>query len=141
MTADPIAALIKILQDNPDVSALILTRVYGDELPRTDADSMPRKCVVLKLSGGFASQDYMEHRTFRFDALSYGETPYEAGLVQRTVSPVLQKVGLDNQRVHDGVLIHWVNRGGGPLSLRDPDTDWPLKFESFECFHAEAPIV
>ena len=50
--ADPIAAVRSILLADSGVTGQVSTRVYGDELPGSQNQQMPRKCVVLSYSGG-----------------------------------------------------------------------------------------
>ena len=49
---DQVAAIIAILKADTDTATEVGTRVFGDELPRDEADSMPRKCIVIAPTGG-----------------------------------------------------------------------------------------
>lgn len=126
------AALIALLKADADVTTEVGTRVYGDELPREDTDNMERKCVVLVSSGG-APTPYASGtaplETQRIDVYSYGATAYEAEEVRRAVYGAFKGA----QRVKfSGVLIHWVNPAGGVSYGRDPNTDWPFKWDSWQ---------
>lgn len=141
MTAppDPLSALITFLKADVDLAALVSTRVFGDELPAGQTTAMPRKCVVVEPSGGTQSigRAYQNYGDGRFDIKSYGETPFEAARVQLAVYGAMKAL---RRKTHSGVLLHWAIRSGGPLPLRDPDTDWPSRFESYQVLAAEVSV-
>lgn len=142
MIVDPIVAIIDILKANAAVTILVSTRVFGDEMPRAETASMPRKSIVIKSSGGgvfsTGSADYIEHSDMRFDAFCYGETPFQSNRVRREVYDVLKQL---KRQVINGILVHWVNPAGGLLTLRDPDTQWPVAFNSFQGFFSERLVA
>lgn len=141
MIQDPIEAIVNCLLADAGIVALVGTRVFGNELEKAEAGSQPRKTIAIQPSGGgtftTGSQDFIRHHDARFDAFCYGETPYEAGRVRREVHDVLKQI---NRKIIGGTLIHWVNPAGGFLATRDPDTEWPTAFESFQVFFAEQPV-
>lgn len=136
MSADVIAALVAFLKADSGVAALAGARVFGLELPASEAVSMPRKAVVLQTSGGvrLTAGSYARHDTQRVDAFAYGETPFEAEALRRAVFDALKPL---RREVSAGVLIHWVEPAGGWSTLRDPDAAWPAAFQSFQVFFAE----
>ena len=134
MIQDHVTAVQEYLKADSDITALVGTRVFGIELPESETDNMPRKAIVIKQSGGDGSRGYLEHSANRMDVFCYGETPYEARKVRREVYDVLKQL---DRTVINSTLVHWVNPSGGPLDLRDPDTQWPVVFESFQVFAAE----
>jgi hypothetical protein len=136
----PEVALIEFLKADSAVNTLTAGRIFGDELPANQIASMPRKCIVIEASGGAQSfgNAYQEYGDGRYDVRSYGETPYEAALVQRAIYRALKHL---DRGVHAGLLLHWAKRSGGPLSLRDPDTSWPYRFESYQVLVGEVEIV
>lgn len=142
MIADPTKAVIDILKANANITTLVGTRVFGVELPQVEAKNMPRKAIVIQPSGGgtfpVGSNDFVEHSTLRFDAFCYGETSFEAERVRREVYDVLKQL---KRTVINTVLIHWINPAGGLISLRDPDTDWSVMFQSFQIFFAERAVT
>jgi len=142
MIQDSIKAIIDILKADAGITTLVGTRVFGLELPQAEAANMPRKAIVIQPSGGagfgVGERDYIEHSAPRIDVFSYGETPFEAGRVRREVYDVLKQL---KRTVINSTLVHWANPAGGPLPLRDPDTDWPLQFESFQVFFAERAVA
>lgn len=139
MSAFVEVGLIAFLKSDEAVNALTGGRVYGDELPPKDTSSMPRKCIVIKPSGGAGTygRGYQDYGDGRFDVRSYGETPYQAGLVQLAARRALKHL---RRSVHAGVLLHWAKPSGGALPLRDPDTKWPFRFESFQVLAAEVDL-
>ena len=101
---------------------------------------MPRKCIVIEPGGGSQSfgGGYQEYGDSRFDVKCYGETPYQAGLVGKAVSRAFKQL---RREVHTRLLLHWARRAGGPLSLRDRDTNWPYQFSSFQIMSSEEEIA
>ncbi len=135
MSENIISALRVFLLADETLNALVGTRVFGLDLPKTEAAYMPRQCVVLKPSGGPAFQpgSTIEHAYQRIDTFSYGETPFEAGIVRDAVHDTLR---LLRRGSVGGTLIHWVQTAGGWTSQRDADADWPVAFQSFQAFYA-----
>ncbi|KKM84733.1 hypothetical protein LCGC14_1296240 [marine sediment metagenome] len=136
MSADIIEGLIVFLQADIPLAALVGTRVFGNELPRAEDDSMARKAVVLQPSGGpiLMGGSYVRHTSQRFDIFSYGETVFQCQRVSRAVFDALKQL---QRSVSAGVLIHWVDPAGGFANIRDPDARWPINFQSFQAFYAE----
>ncbi len=135
MSEDIVAALVTFTKADGGVAALVGTRVFGLELPASEAASMPRKAVVLKPSGGpsLAAGSYSEHDTQRIDVFAYGETLYEAESVRRAVSDAFRAL----RRGKTGTtLIHWVEPAGGWASQRGADVSWPVAFQSFQALYA-----
>ena len=107
-------------------------RVFGLELPVSEAASMPRKAVVLRLSGGPGSNDYARIGRVRVDVWCYGQNFSQALEVQQLVQDALKHVKHDEQIVSTvGVLIHNCIEAGGPHNFRDPETDWPVIIQSW----------
>ncbi len=126
------AAIIAFLLADADVITEVGIRVYGDELPREDTDSMERKAVVVASAGGSppgyaASSLPLEAQ--RLDLFSYGGTPFEAEKVRRAVYGALKSI---DRVKKSNVLIHWANPAGGVAAGRDPDGDWPFKWDSWQ---------
>ena len=139
MSADVINGLITFLKADSPMAALVGTRVFGIELPASEAGSMPRKAVVLKPTPGSTLTDgsYLEHTGQRIDAFSYGETPFESERVRRAVFDAFKAL---QRKVSAAVLIHWCEPAGGFANLRDPDAGWPVNFQSFQAFYAETAV-
>lgn len=140
MTADPIAAVVALLEADADVAALVGTRVYGGELPAGEADSMPRAAIVVMPTDGpsFAAESTVEHDTQRMDILAYGKTGHEAARVRAAAAAALTAA---LRVVSGGVLIHWVKSAGGFSSQREPDVGWPVAAQSWDVFFALSPAT
>lgn len=133
-----IGALVALLKDDVGVAALVDTRVFGAELPRDQVEDMPRKGVIVRLSGGVTPVGgYVEVTAERVDAISWGATPYEADTVSLAVRGALKRV---RRQVVDvdgtGVLIHSAEEAGGRLSIRDQETNWPAITQAFQVLYA-----
>ena len=137
MIQDHVTAVMEYLKADSDIVALVGTRVFGIELPELETNFMPRKAIVIKQSGGDGSGGYLEHSSPRIDIFCYGETPHQARTVRREVFDVLKQL---IRTVTDSTLINSISPEGGPLDLRDPDTQWPVVFESYQVFAGESPV-
>lgn len=128
--ADPVGALVTILKAD-----LNLTRVFGGELPAHEAASMRSDTIVIRPSGGISltGDSNVEHDTQRVDLFGYGATPRDAMALVERAGLALRRV---ERRVAADTLVHWVNSAGGYSSGREPDTDWPRVFQSFQIFYA-----
>lgn len=135
MSQDPLEAIITLLKADAPLAALVSDRVYGVELPPSEAETMPRKAVVVRPSGGpsFASGSFIEHDQQRYDVLGYGETVIEAEKVRRAAFDVFRAV---RRSVASGTLIHWIEAAGGWATQRESDTAWPLAFQSITVLYA-----
>ncbi len=126
------AAIITILKADTDTATEVGARVYGDELPREDTDDMPRKAVVISPAGGTPlpyTTATLPLETQRVDVFCYGKTLFEAEEVRRAVYGALRAV---EREVSAGVLVHWVRPAGGAMAGRDPDAEWPVKWNSWQ---------
>lgn len=136
--ADHLSALRAYLLADPEVSALVATRVFAVELPQATIEAEtdiehPSKMVVLRPSGGAGREDRVRIENSNLDVLCYGETDFEANLLRRTVADVLKNA---IRVVQDNVLIHNISATGGPLFLKDPDSKWPVMFQSYRMLAA-----
>ena len=150
MAANPRAALIHYLLDNTDITALVETRIWP-ELPEKEAQQQARAAIVITESGGGTigpgAESYADWENTRMDILCFGKDPYEASNLQRTVNVVLKRM--------ERMVVTWMFEGkemetvlvdatitGGPISGRDPDTDWPFCFASYNVSsYEERPVV
>lgn len=133
--ADPVAALVAILKAEGAQPAGLNARVFGGELPADEAGLMPRRAIVIRASGGasLTGGSYAEHDTMRADLFAYGPTPFSAAELAGWAALVLRRV---ERQVAATTLVHWVKSAGGYSSGREPVTDWPRTFQSFQVFHA-----
>lgn len=139
---NPLEALVVFLKADAAVAALVDTRVYGAELPPSEATAQPRKCVVVTASGGGGAgpgdRSYMRVARIRFDVKAYAETPYAAWEVHLATLDALKHM---ERSVNNATLLHNATISGGPNQLRDPDLDWPLVFSVYELTVAEVAVT
>ena len=133
--ADPVGALVALLLADATMIASLGTRVFGGELPQAEARHMPRRALVVRPSGGpsLTGGSNVEHDTLRLDLFAFGATPAEAGQVMHAAALRLKRV---QREVWASTLLHWVQSAGGFASGREPDTDWPRVFQSFQTLYA-----
>lgn len=132
--ADLEGALVAYLKTDAALAALVGTRIFAGELPAEETKFMARTAIVLRASGGIPllGDTYVEHDTQRIDAFAFGETPREAARVMRAAFLAFRRL---QRSVHAGCLIHWVNSAGGSIAGREPTTEWPRQFQSFQVMH------
>lgn len=135
MSVDPIYGLVGYLAADAGVSALVGTRVFGGELPRSENGSMPRQAVVVQpAGGGIMGLAYQDYGDFRVDVSCYGATPLDAWALYLAVHSALKSL---RREVSHSALLHWARPSSKGLSGRDTDTDWPLVISSWQVFAAE----
>lgn len=143
MSADPIGALVAYLKADGDTAALVGARVFAAELPDDDPainlKAGPVKAVVVRYAGGpqQIGQGYARYGDFRADVLCYGETPHEAAKAHVAAHVALKQLRRTGQA---GTVLHWCRPAGGPLSLRDPDTEWPYVMSAWQVLAGEVAI-
>lgn len=132
--ADPEAGLMAYLKADPDLAALLGDYVFAGELPARVTAEMPRKALVIRASGGVSltGDSFVETDTQRFDVFAFGRTPQEAATVLRTAELVLRRL---RRSVHANALLHWAKPAGGSNAGREPQTEWPRHFQSFQVMH------
>ncbi len=137
--ADLEGALVAYLKSIPAVAVLTSSRIFGGELPPTETASMPRPAIVVKSSGGasLTGESTNEHDTQRVDVFAFGATPRAAAKVMRETALALRFL---RRSVHAGCLIHWANSSSGSLPGREPVTEWPRQFQSFQVMHGLVAI-
>lgn len=143
---DPLTGIVTFLTGDAGVTTLAAGRVYGEEIPTdlvelvSDADSI-FKTVVIKRSGmgrSVGDNSRIKFSRPRFDVFSYGENPYEAGLLDLACYEALKQMDPHTEgtlRMFDAVLV------AGPVSLREEDTGWPLTFRTYLVAVAEAAVA
>ena len=135
-------AVIAILKADTDTATEVGTRVFGDELPRSEADNMPRKAIVVAPSGGAPpswSAATVQLEVQRLDIVCYGATLFEAEEVRRATFGALRAV---ERVVSAGVLVYWARPAGGAVTERDgPDADWPFHWNSWQVCSAEQAVA
>lgn len=133
--ADPVAALVAILQAAAGAPDGLSGRVFGGELPVDETRAMPRAAIVIRASGGIplTGGSYVEHDTVRVDLFAYGSTPAKAAALCAWAALQLRRI---ERVVAAQTLVHWVQSAGGYSSGREPVAEWPRAFQSFQVFHA-----
>ncbi len=137
---DIIAGMVDVLQADSGVSALVGTRVFGLELPNSEAGSgnMPRQNVVLRLAGGTPLDASVKTSKQLIDALCYGETPIEAETLRRAVHDALKP--LNNKSINN-TLINVAIPVSNPIFYREQDTDWAVSMQTFEVIYQETALT
>lgn len=132
--ADLEGGLVAYLKAIPAIAVLTDSRIFGGELPERETASMPRAAIVIKASGGVSltGESTLEHDTQRVDVFAFGPTPREAARVSREAGLALRRLA---PGVYGGVLIHWANAASGSFATREPVTEWPRHFQSFQVMH------
>lgn len=141
---DPMAALRSHLVADATVNSLTSGRVYVDTMPRDDAGVMPRGAVVIRAAGGPLDRGTLAVHRIRVDVRCYGNS---AGAVHPYTDAVPASMALWlavfdslkrlNRSKQSTALLHSATPSGGPVSLREPEADWPFVFGSFEVNAAE----
>lgn len=132
--ADLQAGLVAFLLAQAAVTTLVADRVFGGEVNPEETAQMPRKALLVRLSGGVSltGESTQRYDTQRFDLFGYGATPFEAGRALATASLALR--GLETG-VWAGCRIKWVNSAGGQSQGREPGTEWPRHLQSFQALY------
>lgn len=131
---NPLTALRGHLLSDPDVLALAGTRIYAGELPKGEADNMPRYAVVATLAGGSGPASDVPVMYVTVDVTCYGATGLQATtlyLAARSALRTLRREMLSDSLLHSAVEL------SGPLELRDPDTHWPFTWSSWRVVAGE----
>lgn len=137
--ADLEAGMRAFLRADPATAALVGTRVFGGELPASETASMPRRAIVLRASGGVELiGGFVETDTKRVDVFTYGATDREAAELMATVALALRRL---RRGVYAGCLIHWANSASSAIPGREPVTEWPRQFQSFQVMHGLVEIT
>jgi hypothetical protein len=141
MTAANIeAGVVAFLKADAATFAASGGRIFGGELPADETASMPRAAIVIRASGGVSltGDSFLGHDTQRVDLFAFGPTPNAAGSLMRTAALALR--GL-RRGVYGGVQIHWAIPAGGSNAGREPTTEWPRQFQSFQLLHGLVEIT
>lgn len=133
---DPIAAIRAFLLADPDVSGLVGARGYGGELPPSSVAGMPLYTLLVRPAGGglMGAGDYGLSTDTRVDLFCYGPTPRDGLYLWRAVRHAMRRM---HRTLQTDVLLHWAKESGGPNTLREQDTEWPLTLSSWQVFWSE----
>ncbi len=133
--SDPIAGVVAFLAADAGVAALVGARVFGGEMPASEAKHMPRPALVVRESGGpsLGGGTYAAVEAQRLDLFAFGASAHEAGKVMRAASVALHRM---RRGVWADTLLYGCNYAGGSMAGREPGTEWPRQFRSFQLLHA-----
>lgn len=135
---DPVAAVIALLKADASITSQVGSRIFGGELPQSEAISMPRSAIVVKSAGGgFMGSGYQEWHDVRLDLSCYAATPGAAHALYRAALPVLKHL---ERSEWAGCCLYWAKQSGGPVSMRSAETDWPLCFSSWQILVSEIAV-
>lgn len=136
----PIKAIRAHLLDSMGVTDICDERVFGVEIPEDMNDGMPTPTVVVTRSGGLdvIGQGYQDYGDIRVDVRCYGATPFAAEQLHLEVYAAMKHM---RRTTYEGCVLHWARSSGGALNLRDPDTDWPFTFSSWQVLVGELSAV
>lgn len=132
--ANPLTAIRAHLLDDADLRTLAGVRVYAGELPKKEADNMPRQAVVVTLVGGAGPASDVPIMQITIDVTCYGATGLQATSLYLATRAALRNVRRD---MAADALLHSAVELSGPRELRDPDTDWPLTWSSWRIIASE----
>ena len=143
---DILAATVLFLKADADVAALIDTRVYYEEVPKQQAKAWGRgdtanvqQAVVLRRSGAISTdKGRVGWQRQRMDAFCYGPTPFRAAEVELAVYNALKQM---ERNLKGDCLLQDAEVSGGALTIREPDTEWPLVLRSYVVTAAELAVV
>lgn len=145
MSADIVAAVRQMLLDDIAIADLVDDRVWGTHLDRPEVASMPRKNIVISLGGSVpsaGSNSYIRVQRMRLDIRTYGEDGYEARRVWLLVNDFMKAITPTTVTLVDGgVRVHNAVESAGPISMVDPDTDWPSVVATWAVHYSEVAIA
>lgn len=129
--ADLEAGLRSYLLTQANVTAIAPGGIYSGELNEDETAQQARGAIVIKSSGGVStnSASTVEVDTRRVDIFAFGSTPRLAGQLMAETALALKRL---RRSVHAGTLLYWANSAGGQASGREPTTEWPRAFQSFQ---------
>lgn len=136
LITDPLAALIRFLKTDTDTTAMT-TRIFGGELPDSEVAGMPAACVVLRTTGGSLlpiANSYVPVNDVRIDAYAYGATPLQSFRLYRCLAGALKQMTSNTQ---GRTLLYWARPAGGPISLREQATEWPVTLSTWQVMFSE----
>ena len=126
--ANPLAAVCRLLLDNPEVSSWTEGRIYAAELPEAEAQGQPRRMVLVTQVPAPRDPGYVPVHGPQFDTKCYGKTPLEA---QELDSIVYERLHYMNREIHGGGFIFYLQALTTGTPLRDPDGRWPYFQRSY----------
>lgn len=136
---DAVAAVVEWLLADPAIAEATAGRVFGWELPATEAGSMPRPALVVSDAGGFTEGLPEVLDRTRIDTRSYGATHDQAKRLAVLVR--LRLRALTRFVSSFGLVLHPARRSGGYIPLREQAGGWPLVLRSFLITYDELVVT
>ena len=124
---NPAAAIVMVLERDMDVRALAHRGVYAGELPRfDDGRTPPHGAICVAQAGGNSlgpgARSWVPWSVTRMDILCFEDSLEKSSDLHLAVHNVLKF--MEWTRIDD-IIIRDCVLSGGPITARDPDTDWP----------------
>lgn len=135
---DYIAGIIGIMLADSDINTLVGNKIYGLVFPRDEINNMPQNMITVASIGGTPIFNHMQLNFNVIEVRCYGSTYYEAWRVHIATHSLLKNI---SRQTHDKLLVHSVLPVNGPISLRDPEFEWPNVLSTWRLFVAEAPVT
>ena len=119
---------VSVLKDALPEGPIAEGRIFGVELPKSEAEHMPREAVVVVLSGGPEDSGFQALEVDSLKIYSIADTPSASYALARRVHRRLKFFAASRR---DGRKLHGFTRGAGIVFFRSPNTDWPTSSESW----------
>lgn len=138
-----VGALRAFLVADATVNTLSGGRVFANELPDAEAAAMPRKCVILTSAGlgsrGLSARSNLAVSSRTKLVRCYGETPYESRRMFDAVNQALKALTrrLATPAGLSPVLVYSAVATGGVTTTREPESEWPVSFSSYDVLTAD----
>lgn len=129
IVSDPIAALVTLFKADSNIAALCGTRVYGQDLPPTEAAYMPRTALVIQSTGGAPGPGRSRQYNPQVDVRAYGSSPSEAHQLMLTANLVLQEL---NRVVVGQAIIYGAVMQTSSFFGIENKTLWPFFFSVWQ---------
>ena len=113
------------------VTAQVSTRIWcSPGLSETEADDMPRKCLVILAGPGPGADRYVPTSVGNAQFRCYGATLPEAWAVYQALYAVLQRA--HHERPATGKLLLTVHELAHPIDALEPETEWPVVLVTYQ---------
>lgn len=134
---DLVSAIVEYLGEDVAIAGLTGAgaRLFGWELPDSEAEAMPRLALVVSDAGGFHDRLPEVADRGRVDVRAYGATFDEAKRLAVLVR--LRLKALTRWTSSLGLVVHAPTPAGGYIPLREQAGGWPLVLRSYLCVYAE----
>lgn len=134
---DYMTGILTYLKADAGVAAQVGTRVYGEEVPDGEVNSMPRKALLVQSTvGGFPPRGYGQYNRRGIDIRCYGDGYVEAFAVYRAAYEALKYMERNTQ---GAAMLYKAWEAGSPMALREPvgEPGWPMYLQSWTVMVAD----